>query len=224
MLPLLEGIGRRSWPDRTLYIQAHRGDRAGALTTTSLARNQRWKLLRASGFGREEPSADAPFELYDMERDALEKRDMAAEHPDVVADMKRAYDRWFDDVSSTRPDNYEPPRILVGAAAENPTVLTRQDWRRLSEDGGWERGSRGTWLLRVTPGDYDVRLRFRESDADERVTLEVGDGRWTKTIEAGATECSFDNVTLAGGDVQLTTSLAGEGRARAAHHVIVRKR
>ena len=42
--------------------------------------------------------------------------DVAAAHPDVVARMKAEYDAWFDDVSSTRPDNYAPPRIHIGTS------------------------------------------------------------------------------------------------------------
>ena len=36
--------------------------------------------------------------------------------PEIVAKLKAEYEAWFDDVGSTRPDNYAPPRIIVGTA------------------------------------------------------------------------------------------------------------
>ena len=35
-----------------------------------------------------------PWELYDMEADRTELHDLAAAHPDRVADMARQYDAW----------------------------------------------------------------------------------------------------------------------------------
>ena len=45
----------------------------------------KWKLVR------EYPKA---WELYDMEADRTETNDLAARHPDRVADMQRQYDAW----------------------------------------------------------------------------------------------------------------------------------
>ena len=47
-----------------------------------------------------------------MAVDPLETRDVAAEHPEIVAQLRQRYEAWFRDVSATRPDNYAPPRIL----------------------------------------------------------------------------------------------------------------
>ena len=62
-----------------------------------------------------------------MEHDPLELHDIATEHPDVVSKMHAAYLAWFEDVTSTR--GFEPVRIALGGPRENPTILTRQDWR-----------------------------------------------------------------------------------------------
>ena len=68
-----------------------------------------------------------PLELYDMEHDPLELKNIAAEHPDIVSKMYAEYQAWFQDVSSTR--GFGPVRIELGGTAQNPTILTRQDWR-----------------------------------------------------------------------------------------------
>ncbi|MEV5072589.1 arylsulfatase [Microbacterium sp. LMI12-1-1.1] len=49
------------------------------------ARRGRFKLVRESG---------RPWGLYDLEADRGETADVAAEHPDVVADLEAAWQRW----------------------------------------------------------------------------------------------------------------------------------
>ncbi len=126
-LPLLTGK-TTDWPDRSIVIQAHRGDLPQRFHNF-MVRNQRWKLAHPSGFGRESFDGDPVFELYDMEADPLELEDVADQEPEIVEELTAAYDTWFDEVGSTRPDNYLPPRIRIGTPHESPTILTRQDWR-----------------------------------------------------------------------------------------------
>ena len=45
----------------------------------------KWKLVR---------NYPGPWELYDMDADRTELHDLAAAHPDRVADMARQYDAW----------------------------------------------------------------------------------------------------------------------------------
>ena len=107
-LPLLDG--RPSvWLDRTLFIQSHRGD-VPVRYHHFAARNQRWKLLHASGFGKEGFRCAPRLELYDMQLDPLETREVSRFFPEVVKEMTVAYDRWFDDVAATRPNNYAPTK------------------------------------------------------------------------------------------------------------------
>ena len=156
LLPLLEG---RSvvWPDRQLVIQAHRGDEA-LRGRHFMLRTQRWKLLCPSGFSGN--NSQQPLELYDMLADPLEERDLASEFPDVLLDLQRAYNAWFDDVSTTRPDNYAPPRIHLGHASALRTVLTRQDWRIDTKDSGWTSNSRGHWEVDVrNTGPFEVAVQ-----------------------------------------------------------------
>ena len=122
--PAADGNQTAGWPDRTLFFQWHRGDQPEPGRAFA-ARSQAYKLLR-----HEPPPGAAkvpPLELYDMEHDPLELHDIAKEHPDIVSKMHADYLAWFKDVSSTR--GFEPVRIALGGPRENPTILTRQDWR-----------------------------------------------------------------------------------------------
>ncbi len=220
ILPLLEGR-EVDWPDRTLFVQAHRGNEA-VRYHHFLARGQRWKLLNASGFGKELKSVEPAFELYDMEADPGELVDLAAKRPDVVASLRAKYDAWFDDVSNTRSDNYAPPRIVLGAPEAPEVHLTRQDWRRSSGDGGWNRRSIGHWLVDVkAEGPYRVRVRFLEGLAIHRVVLRLGDVEVTAEVAEGRTEHTFEAVPLPVGPGRLETVLEDAEGFSGAYQLIV---
>jgi len=60
-------------PDRYLYWEFHEGG------MTQAVRRGSWKGVRTYG---------GPLELYDLDADRGETRDLAADHPDVVADLE----------------------------------------------------------------------------------------------------------------------------------------
>ncbi len=142
LLPLLTGEQTAGWPDRTLYFQWHRGDRP-ELGRAFAARSQAYKLVRP------EPLPDArkqpPLELYDMVHDPLELQNVAASHPEIVSKLYASYTAWFKDVSATR--GFDPVRIEVRGTRDDPTILTRQDWR--GPRAGWEPNDLGYWELSV---------------------------------------------------------------------------
>ncbi len=189
LMPLLERACGE-WNDRAVVIQAHRGD-VGVRYHHFLLRTQRWKLLNASGFGKEQAAGveavEPSFELYDMAADPLEQRDLAAERPDVVDALRATYDQWFDDVSTTRPDNWAPPPIVLGAPEAPEVVLTRQDWRKLS-GGGWSKDSQGQWRVRVQEaGSFKIRIRFLPGCSVQRVVMPGTHGAATSwEVEPGS--------------------------------------
>ena len=225
ILPLLEGKNVE-WPDRTICIQAHRGDEP-VRYHNFVAMTQNWSLLNASGFGREELSGPLRFELYDMVADPLQMQNVAADHADVAEQLRKAYDAWFDDVGSTRPDNYAPPRIYLGTPHENPVVLTRQDWRRTSRDSGWQPDSQGYWELHTaTAGKYDVTVMFRPRTFAETLNLTIGEQTLSADVTGDSTEYTFRDVELAVGDARLLADLVRgdkKGRIRGPWQVLVAK-
>ena len=214
MLPFLEGkpVNVR---DRYLAIQSHRGDQP-VRYNNFMIRNSQWKLVHPSGFGRESLAGEPNFQLFDLTVDPYELKNVAASNPDVVKQMQAEYDRWFDDVSSTRPDNYAPPRILVGTKHENPVVLTRQDWRH-TNGRPWARDSIGHWLLTGTKGTASLHCRFSPSPTAGTATLRINDDVHAVRLAPNAQTCDFSNVSLPAGPVSLEVELTHGDKTRGIH-------
>jgi arylsulfatase/arylsulfatase A len=185
--PLLTRRGA-NWPERTLFAQSHRGDQPVKYHNFA-ARSQKWKLACGSGFNLETlPKTGPTFELFDMENDPYEQHNVAAQHPDIVAKLKSEYEAWFSNVSSTRPDNYAPPRIIVGSPHEQTTVLTRQDWR----GAGWGPNDEGNWLVEVAAaGPMKAKVIVAAANEPRQLHLKIGDVESRIELPAGATEHTF---------------------------------
>lgn len=172
--PLLCGE-QPAWPERELVLQTHRGD-VPAFEHHFAVIGQRWKLVRASGFEREAPLEGHPFELHDLVNDPGEAHDLSTERPELVAELRGVYRRWWEDVSTTRSDNFAPPPIVLDADAEPRVLLQRNDWRGIGTGS-----ADGVWILE-TEGDafFEARLLFR--DPVEPQELAIFDGQGKKQI------------------------------------------
>jgi len=216
LLPLLQQPDR-PWPQRPIFLQAHRGDvpLRGHHVGVRLGP---WKLLRNSGFEQERLREGIPWELYRVAEDPGETRDLAAAHPEIVARLEAAYDAWFDDVSQTRPDNYAPPRIVVDPAVVGPTTLTWQDWR--GDD--WEDGGYGTWLLEIrAPGPHAARLRWRNPPDASRVVVQVNDRELAYALPPGASDWQLVDVPLPAGAVRLAAYAVGPAGPQGAYQAVI---
>ncbi|MPZ19137.1 MAG: sulfatase-like hydrolase/transferase [Luteitalea sp.] len=202
LMPLVDGR-TNDWPERTLYIQSHRGDEPQR-NRAFAAVSQRWKLTQPLSFS-EPPPANAPLELYDLAADPAEEHNLASAHPELIQKMKQGYDEWFEDVSPSR--GYAPPKIHIGTAHENPVWLTRQDWRVVGEDG-WGDGSLGYWEVDVrTPGRYDIHFHFDAQETPGRAELALGDAKRRIAFRQGDQEVVFEDVELAAGPGTLEARL-----------------
>jgi arylsulfatase A-like enzyme len=203
LLPLLRGEAA-DWTDRTLFFQWHRGDVPERYRAFA-ARSQHYKLVRPEQAQRPRLPMERTFELYDMQSDPLEMHDIAADHPDIVSRLRSEYDHWFDDVGKTR--GYDPPRIVLGAPAENPSVLTRQDWR--GPAAGWGPNDFGHWEIRVArPGQYTITLHVAPRPEPATAHLAIRGVALEKPIAARATACTFEHVNLVPGDGRLEAWLS----------------
>jgi hypothetical protein len=142
-----------------------------------------------------------------MASDPLEENDLATTRSDIVEAMRKDYEKWFADVSNTRPDNYAPPRMYIGTAHENPVVLTRQDWRH-AKGRPWAADSNGYWeLYAARAGKYDVKIDFPAAKTDGEILLEVSGRKVTRKIEKGQASAELMEVPIEEGPTRLTATL-----------------
>ena len=217
LLPLLEGK-QTEWPDRHLVLQVHRGDQPVRYHHMAV-RNQQWKLVHPSGFGKENMPANVPFELYDMSSDQGETVNLAEAQPDTFKAMLKAYDEWFDDVSGTRRDNYAPPRIVIGSNQELVSALSLQDWR-VTEAEGW--GGAGVWLVHVDrPATFDAEVIFSNAVGPMDVTLQIGDIEKTVMLKADQTRVMIRGLSVPTGDTEVRVRSSVRGRKGDPYQVIL---
>jgi arylsulfatase A-like enzyme len=215
--PLIEGR-EVDWPERTLFLQWHRGDvphagRAFAAVT------QDYKLVRADGVGEGAWTPALPPELYHLIDDPFEQRDLAAQRPEVAARLRQAYDAWFADVTAQR-DYRMPSRIRLGSEQENPSLLTRQDWR--GPEAGWTPKSRGHWEVEfAASGTYAITLHFPAQTRAAQAHVRIGATAAIRPVPAGATEATFDDLAVNAGPGRLEIWLESEESSVGANYVMV---
>ena len=118
LLPLLKDPNA-DWPDRELFVHCGRwkdGQRDKFKFKKCAVRTERWRLVNNK-------------ELYDISKDPGETNDVAAQHPEVVDQLRKSYDKWW---ASTLPlmVNEGLPKV---APADQP-FAKRYD-RQLKEEG-----------------------------------------------------------------------------------------
>jgi arylsulfatase A-like enzyme len=199
LLPLLKG-GSGSWPERTLFIQWHRGDVPQRYRAFA-ARSQQYKLVQPDGSG-DGPVPVAPvFKLYDITHDPFETHDVAVAQPGIVARMRREYEQWFADVTSGR-DYTRPSLIVLGAPQANPVRLTRQDWR--GPQAGWTPQSLGHWEVSVAQaGVYEIAARLNEIETPAIVQFALGQVKVQQEAPSKTAHVVFSNVRLPAGPGKL---------------------
>ncbi len=220
-LPLLLSGETDNWPTRQVVLQTHRGNVPQKFHHFAMHEDQ-WKLVHSSGFGKESFEGEPKPQLFDLSKDPKQQNDLAASRPKVFDRLKNGYEAWFDDVSSTRPNNYAPPRIVIGTENEKRTVLTRQDWRH--ESGApWGRDSNGFWLLEAPEaGKYKVQLYLKGRYPACIANIRAGAEK--VSLKISSSDEAVENVAemrLPKGKFKLSVDIEVDGKTKGPHQVIL---
>ena len=199
--PLLEEK-ETTWPERTLFTHnpiSETNRYPGAVRT------EKYRLVRelrgAGTQGGSKAKANrqpTAWQLYDMQADPGETKDLAAELPDVVADLSKQYEAWYDDISAAGLSRLP---IQIGHAQENPVTLHApqahydgslkfyagpgyaHDWLT-----GWTDVASKAWfdIEVVRAGDYDVALRYTcpAADAGSKLKITIDETSHEATVPA----------------------------------------
>jgi len=131
LIPLIENPDAE-WPDRYTFIHKGRWGKKGMRVrkgrpdhvpenskyTGFAVRNEKWRLVKNR-------------ELYDIDNDPCEKKNLFNAHPEVVQNMLKAYDAWWDEVRPLMINedaslDKEPPFIVQFELQKKTTGIP--DW------------------------------------------------------------------------------------------------
>ena len=155
LTPLVQGEDDGSWAQRILVADTQRIANPAKWRLSAVMRGP-WRLLH----GRE---------LYHLGDDPGQRDDVAAGHPEVVAELRAGYEKWWELVSA-QFDRDVP--IVIGGDAE-PVRLTTHDLRNEACNGAWNQAqvrrghvAGGYWAIDVRrAGRYRIELRRWPEDA-----------------------------------------------------------
>lgn len=228
LLPiLLAGQQPADWTDRIVPTHVGRWnsgtpeDQIGL--HTSSVRNQRYSLVDGT-------------ELFDLQADPGQTKDIAAANPEITKTLRQAHQDWWE---SVRAQALSIQPLVLGLPGQTTVDFTCMDWQpsRATKEplslGAWNQenlaawlegkqalgsdGAIGGWLVEVkTPGKYILELRQRPPEAPEPKPFKKGEarldiaGKTIKTEVAAGTECIRLEVELPAGEVFLEPVIDGQ--------------
>jgi len=187
LLNLLKGKTEQWSDDRMLFLQCHRGLTPQRYQNCAVV-TQRFKLIGyPNTFSQRKlkTSRDNPIlELYDLATDPKEEKNVAEKYPEMVAKLRMAYDKWFDDVKGSR--GFTPGCIHLGSDAENPTYLCRyQDSSYIDQKPtGWP-----VYIERS--GKYELTINRGDSLEKTRMFVKLGKKTISQPLDQGKSKAVF---------------------------------
>lgn len=153
LLPLIKGKPV-DWANRSLFFYWSR--RYPELYNNVALQKVPYKLVGHTDYNAE----ITRFELFDLEKDPYEQKNLVNEKTAVAQQMKTELDVLFQELVNSE-NMLHPPRIEVGTPQENPVILNRNDAD--GEIGIWAQEEiYGLWKVRVHKGTYTIRFKFIE--------------------------------------------------------------
>ena len=165
LLPLMEGKSV-DWANRSLFFYWSR--RYPELYNNVALQKVPYKLVGHTDYNAE----ITRFELFDLEKDPYEQKNLVNEKMAVARQVKTELDGLFQELVNSE-NMIHPPRVEVGTPQENPVILNRNDAD--GEIGIWAQEEiYGLWKVRVHEGRYTIRFKFIEPvPGDGHMVLET---------------------------------------------------
>jgi arylsulfatase A-like enzyme len=149
--PLLTG-SKKAIQERSLFFYWTR--HSPELYNNIALQKGRYKLVGNTDYNA--PAGN--FELFDIEKDPYEQKNLVIDLPVIASDLKTELDNKFVELAGSE-NMVNRPYIFAGTEYENPVILNRND-----ADGQWgvweQEEAYGTWRLHFRPGTYNFKFRF----------------------------------------------------------------
>lgn len=153
------------------------------------------------------------FELYHLENDPYEAKNLAAQEVEKVETLKKAMEAWHADIMSS-PHIQDLPRVIIGSPHENPIHLNRNDARGIQFI--WAQPDvHVSWDVEVAwSGSYRMRVKFTKPlPTAGQCIFRIGHQTFTVDNEVTDTdEVVFDSIPLQAGDYTIDGWYATRGQ------------
>ena len=194
------------WNNRVMITDSQRV-KDPIMWKASSVMTSRWRLIDGE-------------ELYDMDSDPSQKRDVASAYPAEVRELRAHYQTWWEEI---KPSFSDATAIIVGNPAENPARLTCHDWV-CETHPPWNQAAvrrakttpkgTGFWNIEVeTAGKYRIELRRWPKEADAGVNDALPAGKPVPGLSAYRTMpgrgFKFVSAKLSVADLKLETKFEG---------------
>ena len=167
---VLEADGDVDWPDRMLITDSQRVKDPIKWRKSSVM-SQGWRLVNQK-------------ELYNINKDPGQTKNVASQNPDQVAKMQAFYDQWWDELEPTFAETTE---LHVGHKDHPVVSLTSHDW--IGGPTPWNQGHNrskyplkkgksakheGHWALKVLKtGTYKIEVMRWPAESGKAINEEL---------------------------------------------------
>ncbi len=172
---LLAGAGGADWPERMLVTDSQRV-RDPIKWKQSAVMSQGWRLVNGK-------------ELYHIDEDPAQEKDMAGKYPDRVAKMRAFYEAWWAELEPTFARTTE---LHLGHKDHPVVTLTSHDWIQEAYPPWNQAQNRnkqpvhprrlnikheGHWAVKVLrEGTYEVEVRRWPEESGKKINEELPPG------------------------------------------------
>jgi arylsulfatase A-like enzyme len=170
LLPLLHGEKDGRWDQRILVTDSQRVT-VPVKWKQSAVMKHNWRLVNGE-------------ELYNVETDPGQTRDISLKHPEMVEELRAGYETWWSEVSKQFDEE-----VPISLGFEE-VCLNTHDWRNEDSSAAWHQGHirqgkvcNGYWEVLVeSDGDYEFELRRwpREAGHSLQAGIDGDDIEWRK--------------------------------------------
>jgi len=160
-------------PGRAVFIADDRVETPKMGKQPYCVRGKRYKLVNGK-------------ELYDLQNDRSETNNIADKHPEMVAKLRKKYEKWFKETTAER--NFIPGYTILGSRKQKDIYFDR-----------WQRHSKGYRVKVISEGPYRITLEgIQHQLFPEGGSFCIGLGSFVakKPIVPGQDNIVFDNVEL----------------------------
>ena len=198
------------WDNRVVITDSQRV-KDPVMWKSSAVMTSRWRLINGD-------------QLYDMDADPSQMRDVAAAYPAEVRELRAHYQTWWEEIE---PSFSDATAIIVGNVAENPAKLTCHDWvceahppwnQQLVRAAKTTPEGTGFWNIEVSAaGKYRIELRRWPKEADAGLSQGLPAGKPVPGQDAFRTtpgrKFQFVSASLSVAELELTTKVKRDAAA-----------